>query len=160
MNENKPITLGQATRFLGFDGDDQGRALLRELEARERALRVEIVQRGPGPKNVHKRVTIAAIRQHAPDLVPSRAERVLLEVTGYLREIDERVDDRVDERFETLYASRIAPVIGQVKATQDRMADRLLDVTKAVARLSPGSSPKPPNPAPGSVAPPPPDQRQ
>lgn len=141
MGDHTPISLGRATKLLGFDGDDQGRALLRELEARERALGVQIVQRGKGPRKIHKRVTIAAIRKYAPDLVPSRADKMLLEVQSYLQDIDERVDQRVDERFETLYQHRIAPALLKLQGTQDRMAGELLRVTKVVDRLAPPKRP-------------------
>lgn len=98
MNLHTPLSLAAAQKALGFESEDtEGRALLRELEAREKTLGVTIVIRHRGPRRTVRRVTLAAIRQHAPDLFPGNEERLVREFRAYLRDIDKRIEDRVAE---------------------------------------------------------------
>jgi hypothetical protein len=130
-DEHKSITLGKATELLEFDGDREGRALKKELEARELRLHVCIMTKWKRRHRTTTRVTLAAIRTHAPDLMPTKSDELLKEARSYLAAIDARIDDRVAEQI----SARVDPKIRRLEADRDKQAVAIRDLSKAVSRV-------------------------
>lgn len=143
MSETSPISLAEAQKRLNFHGDNQGRRLLRYLEGVERSKGVDIVRKDKRRSKARYLVTIAAIREHAPELIPNRTESLLRAAQEYLKDINERINERVDERCEQNFQRRIFPRLrkleeGQVKLAkhQETTAETLTGLSKAVSRLA------------------------
>lgn len=93
MNENQPLSMAALAAAIGFPGDARGRALLRELEARERCNGVRFMTRVEGEQRTHYRCTIAALRMHCPDLL--KRDEVRRAFAEHLREVEERTKNLV-----------------------------------------------------------------
>lgn len=100
MSEHEPISLREARKRIGYRRG--WRSLLNALTARELSQGVRFVDRHPGPRRTRYRVTVAAIRTHAPDLVRGdgtnlgTTRSVSVEVRQFreaLQELDERAAD-------------------------------------------------------------------
>lgn len=134
--EHKRRTLAEAQRLIEFESEDkQGRALKRELLNREAQLGVKIMTRSRRRSKTTHRVTLAAIRKHCPDLMPSRADELLKEARAYLSGIDERIDHRVANQI----AARVEPKIRRLERDRDRVAETVRDLSGRVNRLAAAS---------------------
>lgn len=132
-NENRSISLSQAQRLIEFNSvDRQGRLLREELIAREAQLGKSIMTRRKRGKQTTFRVTIAAIRKLAPDLMPSKADELLKEARGYLSDIDRRIDDRVAEQI----SERVEPRFARMEQTQLKTSEIVRDTAIGVKRLT------------------------
>lgn len=133
-NENHSITLAAAQRAIEFNSDDerQGRLLKEELLAREADLGVRIMTRRKRGKRTYFRVTLANIRKHAPDLMPSKAESLLKEAREYLSGIDEKIDDRVAEQI----TRRVQPRISKLERGQEETSATVRDLAARLKRLA------------------------
>ncbi len=132
MSDNELVSLAEAQKRIGFSGDDEGRKLRRELEAREGRLGLEIMTRHKTPNRVNYRVTIALIRQHASDLIETPAEALEREVRGYLAAIDERIDNKVAEQIE----SRVSPQLEKLREQDARTLALVAELSKRVAKIA------------------------
>lgn len=75
--ENRAISMPHMQKVIGYRSlDTRGRALQRELIARERDSGAEWLVRMGGSARVHVRVTVAALREHAPDLVATKGKEL------------------------------------------------------------------------------------
>lgn len=132
-DENQPVSLAEARKLINFGGDPQGRALLRELQTREQAKRVQILSRRQGNRT-HWRVTLASIRKHAPDLMPAEpktpVEMLLRETRRYLEAIDVRIEERVAEHV----AKRVEPELEKLREEDIKLATTLRDLAATVER--------------------------
>lgn len=132
-DEHKLRTLGEAQELIEFESTDtKGRLLREELRTRERQLGLTIMSRRKRGKRTTYRVTIAAIRQHCPDLIPSKADELLKEARGYLSDIDQRIDDRVAEQI----TERVNPRFEKLERTVERTAETVRDMSSSLKRLA------------------------
>lgn len=65
--------------------------------AREREVGVEFLVRMGGRERVHIRCTVAALRSHAPDLVPSDTAKLKAKILNYLAEERESLREFVSD---------------------------------------------------------------
>lgn len=135
MSETTPVSLSKAQEIIGFEGDREGRTLLRALEDVERAKGVVLVQRRKRRRRTHYRVTVAAIRLHAPELIPPEGTATLLrQAREFLAEHDRRVAELVDERCEQHFERRVMPVVQRLEREQRETARTVLDLSKSMCR--------------------------
>ena len=121
MNEHEPITIAELQRRIGFRGDREGRRLRRQLELREKSSGATIIIRKPG---CWPRVTLAAVRRYAPDLIPNQLKSVdtlLRETRRYLESIDEKISNEVAEQI----AARVAPELQRIRRDIDEQRREL-----------------------------------
>lgn len=132
-NENRSVTLGEAQAAIEFGSvDPQGRMLREELLAREAQIGKPIMTRRQRGKRTTFRVTIAAIRKLAPDLMPSKADELLKEAREYLSGINRQIEDKVAEQI----SERVTPRFEKIERTQERTSATIRDVSISVKRLS------------------------
>lgn len=132
-NENRSVSLGEAQGLIEFNSvDGKARLLKEELLAREAQLGVLIMTRRKRGKRTIFRVTIAAIRKHAPDLMPSKADELLKEAREYLGGIDQRIDDRVANQI----TARVEPRFQKIERTQERTAATVRDMSCSIKKLT------------------------
>jgi hypothetical protein len=103
-NDHEPVSLGEAKRRIGFRRG--WRSLLTALTARELVHGVRFVDRFVGPSRTRFRVTVAAIRAYAPDLIKGEAAKLTghqaIEVRQFreaLAELDERAAEIAVEQI-------------------------------------------------------------
>jgi hypothetical protein len=138
-NEHRILTLAEAQRVIEFNSTDtKGRLLREELRGREERTGQAIMTRRKRGKRTTYRVTIAAIRKHAPDLMPSKADELLKEARSYLCDIDRRIDDRVAEQI----TERVEPRFEKLERTVERTAETVRDMSSSFKRLATAGSPK------------------
>lgn len=141
-NEHHRLTLAKAQEVIEFASTDgKGRLLREELMARETQLGHQIMVRRRRGSRTTYRVTIAAIRKHCPDLIPSRADELLREARSYLSDIDRRIDDRVAEQI----TERVNPRFEKIERTVERTAETVRDMSSSLKRLSEAASVKSPS---------------
>lgn len=95
----------------------RGEKLRRYLEARERALGVELIVRRRGRARTELEVDLATLRRHCPELFPKGASRrgADRELRDLLREaIDQRVREEVEEHVRALVEPRLRSVEDRV----------------------------------------------
>lgn len=132
-DEHELLTLAVATRRIQFNSTDKkGRALRDELLAREKMLKVRIMSRRRHRKRTVLRVTLASIRKHCPDLMPSKADELLREARQYLSDIDRRIEDSVANHV----TDRCEPRFRRLEADRDKLAETVRDISAKVKQLS------------------------
>lgn len=107
--ENRAVSLRGMQRIIRYHSQDrEARALRRELIARERELGQEFLVRLGGTERTHLRVSLAALRKHAPDLVPRDDRRLKREIVEYLESERSRTMDLVADEVARQIARRRA----------------------------------------------------
>lgn len=82
--------------------DPRGRALQRELIAREVESGSEWLVRMGGDERVHVRASVALLREHAPDLVRTSSMKIIAEIQRYLASEREKTAQLVREEVARL----------------------------------------------------------
>ncbi len=126
--ENKPLSMPKLEKLIQFQGDGSGRALLYELEARERSRRVQIITRTRGAKRSHARATLAAIRKHAPDLMPSDQQTSVSALLSEARRYLKSVDDQIEKSVAEFFADRVEPELVRLHQEDVNIAETVRDL--------------------------------
>lgn len=135
----------EASALLGM-GDDSaaGRRLKRLVVAKERQSGVSIAIRGYGTERALRGVTIGAIQQHMPELLPAtfgatRDSRAALvqETRGYLAAFDERAAKIARAEAEAAIGELVQPQIDELRSSNDEALELCRDIAK---RLSQGET--------------------
>lgn len=130
--EHRRMTLAEAQKAIEFESTDtKGRMLREELIARERQLGCKIMTRREYGTRTSFRVTIAAIRKHAPDLMPSKADELLREARVYMVDVRRELEDHVAEQI----ASRCNPRFERIERTQQKTAETVRDMSVSLNQL-------------------------
>lgn len=130
MSDGELLTYAQAQRRIpGFKGDRQGMRLRRIVEARERRIGKAIAVLVANGGRKHARVTMTALRQHLPQLFPSKVDTLARDMGGYLARIDGRmaliakqaIDEQVRPHIKKLY-DRDETIAEEVRKLGERIA--------------------------------------
>jgi hypothetical protein len=136
----------EASALLGM-GDDTaaGRRLKRLVLAKERQAGVAIAVRGGGTERSLRGVTIGAIQQHMPELLPAKfgtpqGSRAALvqETRGYLAAFDERAAKIARSEAENAIGELVQPQIDELRTSNDQALELCKEIAK---RLSQGGEP-------------------
>jgi hypothetical protein len=134
-----------ASALLGM-GDDTaaGRRLKRLVLAKERQSGVSIAIRGYGTERALRGVTIGAIQQHMPELLPAKfgatpdtRMALVQETRGYLAAFDERAAKIARAEAETAIGELVQPQLDELRTSNDEALELCRDIAK---RLSQGAT--------------------
>jgi hypothetical protein len=130
--EGEPLTIPEAQRRLGFKGDPQGRRLLRLLIAKERSAGARFLIRQGGGQRQRFKVTMTAIRRHAPDLLPSKVDKLRRDFSGYMKAIDDRIAEGAAQHVQRF----VEPRLSELYDRDEEIAESVDELAQRVAKLS------------------------
>lgn len=130
VNDHEPISLAEARKHIRYRMG--WRSLLNYLTAKELALGLKFIdrQRQRGRRRTRYRVTLAAIRAHAPEIVPGEPRTpttgglTVSQFKGALDVLDEKIADVTREELRREIHPRISALAGRVKALETKAEKR------------------------------------
>lgn len=131
--DRKPLSFREAAGHLGI-GTDRAAALRLEriILGREREIGRRIALRGRGKHKPRRRVTLAAISRHLPELRPSPFEKQRAEFRLHLLEIDEHIMRTSREQAEAAIGELVDPKLQELREADQQLA---ADLNELASRL-------------------------
>jgi hypothetical protein len=137
------LTFRHAATVLRFGSDVYaGRKLRRLVLAKERRAGVQIAVRGEGKERPIRGVTMAAIQQHLPEILPSgdrvkdAREALIAECRGYLREFDENTARIARAEAEAAIGEIVQPQIDDLRVSNDETLRLCTEIAKRLNRTT------------------------
>ena len=131
------LTFRRAATQLKFGTDVYaGRKLRRLVLAKERRSGVQIAVRGEGKDRPIRGVTMAAIQQYMPEILPSgdrvkdAREALIEECRGYLREFDENTARIARAEAEAAIGEIVTPQLEELRAGNDEALRLCTEIAK------------------------------
>lgn len=123
------LTLPQAQKALGMKGP-RGAKLKRLIQAKERKLRREIMNRIQGRRRTTHRVSLTMLRRYMPELFPSEFNAMERQVRMLTRSLDGRMREIATEEIH----EQVDPRLKELWERDERLAKNVKEVAKQVER--------------------------
>lgn len=130
---------------LGMGTDDAaGRRLKRLVVAKERATGAAIAVRGDGNERPLRGVTMAALQQNMPELIPASLgangdtkSALVAEARAYLAEFDERTRRVARGEAEAAIGELVQPQIDDLRSSNNQALELCRDIAQRLANTTP-----------------------
>lgn len=125
------LTLREAEQEVGLPSA-RGQRLRRYVEARERKLGRNIMERAGGQgRGARYLVTLAALRRHCPELFGKPFDEMERNMRGYLAEID----DRMTTRALDVVGQHVEPKLDELYGRTEVLSEAVQDLGARLARV-------------------------